>query len=120
MEKVVNTFTLEQLPQIVADLKNEIQEMKALILLKAEKQTKPDKPLNIKDVAKFTGLTVSTLYGYCQRSEMPYSKKGNRLFFFEAELIEWIKSGKQKTLKELEADAQGYLSKRKSNQLKLF
>jgi len=116
----MNTLKFEQLPNIVADLKKEVQEMKALLLQKAEKQVEPDNPLSIKDVAKLTELAVPTLYGYCQRNEIPYYKKGNRLFFFRTELIDWIKSGKQKTLKELQADAEGYLSKRKPNQLKLF
>jgi len=77
-------------------------------------QSEPDNPLSIKDVAKLTGYTVPTLYGYCQRNEIPFSKKSSRLFFFKSEIIDWIKTGKQKTLKELQADADAYLSNKKS------
>lgn len=69
-----------------------------------------DNPLDIKKAAKLIGKTVPTLYGYCQRNEMPYIKNGNRLIFFKSEIIAWLKEGKQKTLKELEADADAYLS----------
>lgn len=69
-----------------------------------------DNPLGIKEASKLIGKTVPTLYGYCQRNEMPYHKNGNRLIFFKSELIDWIKQGKQKTLKELEAETDTYLS----------
>lgn len=95
----------------VVEVKNDLKELKALILQKAEAQPEPDNPISIKEVAELTGLSVPTLYGYCQRNEIPYHKKGNRLFFFKSEIIEkWIKTGKNKTLKELQADAEKYLS----------
>ena len=76
-------------------------------------QLEPDIPLGIKDVSTLTGLTIPTIYGYCQRKEIPYQKKGNRLYFFNSEIIDWIKSGKQKTIKELQTDADLLLSKNK-------
>lgn len=79
-----------------------------------EESTDEDIPLNIEEVAKLTGYTTPTLYGYCRRNEIPYHKKGNRNYFFKTEIISWIKTGKQKTLKELEEDAIQYVNK-KSN-----
>jgi len=106
----MDAFSFDLLPEAVANLSNDIREMKALLLQKAEPQPEPNNPIGIKEVAKLTGLTVPTLYGYCQRNEIPYNKKGNRLYFFKSSIIDWIKTGKQKTLKELEADADAYLS----------
>ena len=109
-------FTFEQLPNVIADLKNEVKEMKALLLQKANTQTESNNPLSIKEVAELTGLTVPTLYGYCQRNEIPYHKKGNRLYFFKSNVIDWIKTGKQKTVKELEAEADEILSNKNKGQ----
>jgi len=106
----MEAFKFFQLPSLVADLKNEVLELKALILQKAEPQTEFDNPINIKEVAILAGLTVPTLYGYVQRNEIPFNKKGNRLYFFKSDIIEWIKSGRQKTLKELASDADTFLS----------
>lgn len=106
----METLKFEQLPNLVADLKNEVSEMKALLLKKAQSQPETDNPITIQGVSELTGLTVPTLYGYCQRNEIPYSKKGNRLYFFKSEIIDWIKTGKSKTLKELQLDAEVYLS----------
>ena len=105
----MEALKFEQLPNEVAGLKIEVREMKALLLQKVEPQPEEDNPINIKGASEITGLTVPTLYGYCQRNEIPHNKKANRLFFFKKDLIDWIKSGKQKTLKELQEDANAYL-----------
>lgn len=109
----MEALKFEQLPNVIADLKNEVQEMKALLLQKVEPQPEADNPLSIKEVAELTGLTVPTLYGYCQRNEIPFNKKGNRLYFFKSEILVWIKTGKQKTIKEIQEDANAYLSNNK-------
>ncbi|MDO5981565.1 helix-turn-helix domain-containing protein [Flavivirga spongiicola] len=109
----MEALKFEQLPNVIATLTNEVRELKALILNKAESQTEKNNPLSIKEVAKLTSLSVPTLYGYVQRHEIPYHKKGNRLYFFKSEIIEdWIKTGKQKTLKELEVETENILSKK--------
>jgi predicted DNA-binding transcriptional regulator AlpA len=106
----MEVLKFEELPNLIADLKNEVSEMKALLLNKAELQPEIETPIPLDEVVPITGLTKPTLYGYVQRNEIPYHKKGNRLYFFKSEIIDWIKTGKQKTLKELEADADTYLS----------
>jgi predicted DNA-binding transcriptional regulator AlpA len=106
----MEALKFEQLPNVVATLTEEVREMKALLLQKAEPQTEIETPIQLDEVVPITGLTKPTLYGYCQRNEIPYHKKGNRLYFFKSEIIDWIKTGKQKTLKEIEADADAYLS----------
>lgn len=110
----MEALKFEQLPNVIATLTSEVRELKALLLQKAETQPQNNNPLTIKEVAKLTSLSVPTLYGYVQRNEMPYHKKGNRLYFFKSEIIEdWIKTGKQKTINELEAETDEYLSNRK-------
>ena len=88
--------------------------LKTIEIIKQNEKHKPphepENPQSIDDVVKLTGYTKPTIYGYCQHNEIPYHKKNGRLFFFKSELIDWIKSGRQKTLKEIEADADAYLS----------
>ncbi len=104
---ILISLPIEDLQTVIIDCVNV-----CLKTNKVKQSTQPesDNPLNIKDVAKLTGYTVPTLYGYCQRNEIPFSKKSNRLFFFKTEIIDWIKTGKQKTLKEIQAEAEEYLS----------
>lgn len=103
-------YTFEQTQQDVAEVKKDLKELKALLLKKEENQPKNDNPIFIDEVVKLTGYTKPTIYGYCQKNEIPYHKKNGRLFFFATEIIEWIKLGKQKTIKEIEADTDAYLS----------
>ncbi|MCG8902409.1 helix-turn-helix domain-containing protein [Tenacibaculum finnmarkense] len=72
-----------------------------------------EEPINIKEVSRLTELSIPTLYGYVQRNEVPHYKKGNRLKFFKTEIIFWVKEGKVKTVSEIEADADAYLSNNK-------
>ncbi|WP_233897705.1 helix-turn-helix domain-containing protein [Tenacibaculum piscium] len=82
-------------------------------LTELETQNQYENPLDIKDVSKLIKKTVPTIYGYCQRNEIPYSKNGNRLIFWKSEIIEWLKKDKIKTLQEIESDAKTYLNKNK-------
>lgn len=100
----------ENLPVAVAEILKGQSELKALLLQKAEHQPEIETPIPLDKVVPLTGLTKPTLYGYVQRNEIPYHKKGNRLYFFKSEIIDWIRTGKAKTLKELEADTDAYLS----------
>ena len=109
----MESLSFDQLPKIVLQLTNEVLELKKILLQNVEPQQENDNPLNIKEVAILTGLTVPTLYGYCQRNEIPFNKKGNRLYFFKSEILDWIKTGKQKTLKDLNAEAEQYLKTKK-------
>ena len=106
----MEALKFENLPNAVAELIQGQSELKALLLQKVEHQPEIETPIQLDEVVPITGLTKPTLYGYCQRNEIPYHKKGNRLYFFKSEIIDWIKTGKQKTLKELQADAEAYLS----------
>jgi len=78
-----------------------------------ESEPTEDLPLTIKEASKIVGYTVPTLYGYCQRNEIPYHKKNNRLFFFKQELIEWIKQSKVKTKAEIKDEVHSYLTPKK-------
>lgn len=113
----MNNLSFDQLPVLISELKTEIVEMKSLLLQRSESQIESNNPINIKQVAELTSLTVPTLYGYCQRKEIPYQKKGNRLYFFKSEVIDWIKTGKSKTKKELIQESDETLSKIKSVEL---
>ena len=109
MEELKEEPKFEQMPMAIAQMQTEVHEIKILLLQKVEPQLEPDDPINIHRASEITGFTVPTIYGYCQRNEIPYYKKGNKLYFFKSEILDWIRTGKQKTIKEIQEDANLYL-----------
>lgn len=109
-------ITFEQTQKDVAEVKKYLKELKAFLENKEKQQPKTDDPKNIDEISNFTGYTKPTIYGYCQKNEIPYHKKNGRLFFFKSEIIDWIKEGKQKTIIEVEADADTLLSNKSKRQ----
>lgn len=108
----MEALKFENLPSAVVELLKGQGEILTLLSNKAEPQSEIETPIQLNDVVLITGLTKPTLYGYVQRNEISYHKKGNRLYFFKSEIIDWIKEGKVKTLKEIEAEADSFLSKK--------
>lgn len=106
------TPTFDQLPIQMVVLQNSIEDLKCLILQR-ENPTPPDEVLDITQASEFIKFSKPTLYSYCQRHEIPHSKKGGKTFFFKSELIDWLRDGKQKTLKELSAEADYYLNSKR-------
>jgi excisionase family DNA binding protein len=76
--------------------------------LRQLKSTLPD-ILNIQEAASFLKLKITTIYEKTSRKLIPHFKKGNKLYFNRAELIDWIQRGKVKTKPEIEGQAATYL-----------
>jgi predicted DNA-binding transcriptional regulator AlpA len=108
-------IAFEQTQQDVVELKQDVKEIKAFFLQKAETQNQTDDPKSIDEIEKLTGYTKPTLYGYCQKNKIPYHKKNGRLFFFKSEIIDWIKQGKQKTVIEIGTETDTLLSKKRKS-----
>ncbi len=112
-------IAFEQTQQDVAEVKKDLKELKAFLLIMAESQIQADDPKPIEEIEKLTGYTKNTIYGYCRENKIPHHKKNGRLFFFKSEIINWIKEGKRKTIQEVEEDADLILSKKKNSTRKI-
>jgi predicted DNA-binding transcriptional regulator AlpA len=60
--------------------------------------------------SSITGLATATIYSKVSKSEIPYMKRGKKLYFSKQELIHWIKDGKKKTLSDLKLDVDTLVS----------
>lgn len=112
-------IAFEQTQQDVAEVKKDLKDLKAFLLIMAESQIQADDPKPIEEIEKLTGYTKNTIYGYCRENKIPHHKKNGRLFFFKSEIIDWIKEGKRKTIQEVEEDADLILSKKKNSTRKI-
>ncbi|MBE7632915.1 helix-turn-helix domain-containing protein [Tenacibaculum finnmarkense genomovar ulcerans] len=106
-------ITFENLPTVLNEVLELQKELKNLLLSKETSlQSETETPLNIKEVAKLTQLSVPTIYLYVSKRLIPHYKKSNKLRFFKSEILNWIKEDKVKTVSEIEADANVLLSKK--------
>jgi len=74
-------------------------------------QPEEELPINIDEACKVTGLAKPTIYSKFSRREIPGYRRGQRLYFYRSELLEWIRSGKRSTLDEIKADARKSLER---------
>ena len=107
-------LTFEQLPSAVAKILESLERIEKLLNLKDDLSINDNNLLNIQETAEFLNLKVATIYGHVHKREIPNNKVGKRLYFVKSDLIEWVKSGKRKTLSELKADADSYLKRKQT------
>lgn len=88
MEQIKITF--DKIPEAMEFLINEIMSLREEISkIKPSCQSKP-KPIEIDDACKITLKAKSTIYRLVREGKIPHSKVGNKLYFFEDELLQWI------------------------------
>ena len=62
-----------------------------------------------REAAKFLDLKECSLYGKIHKKDVPYIKRGGRVYFIKSDLLQYLKEGKQKTAVEIEAEAELHL-----------
>jgi len=100
-------MTFEQMPGVIEQINRKVENIERLLLKKTHPET--DQLLTVSQAAELLCLSVNTIYGYVQRAEIPVCKRSKRLYFSKQDLIDWIKSGRKKTIPEIEQEANHYL-----------
>lgn len=101
--------SFDSLPEVVQELNAKIDNI-MLLLQSAKPDVKQSDLLTIQDAATFLNLSKSTLYNKVNKNEIPYMKKGKRLYFSRTELMDYIKSGKISSIQEINEQANNFLS----------
>lgn len=105
-------LTFENLPRAVSLLLKKMESIEQLIRERnGDPQLGEDKLLTVTEVANLTRLSVPTIYSHVRKASIPVSKKGKRLYFSQAEIFDWIKSGRKKTASEIAAETDSYIRK---------
>jgi excisionase family DNA binding protein len=97
------------------DLKKGQKELFELILNNGTVKSQPPlKWLDLNGLSKYlpSKPAHATIYGWLASGSIPAHKQGNRWIFSVSEIDDWIKSKKKKTLAEIEAETNQYLSKK--------
>lgn len=57
--------------------------------------------LNISEASDFLKMAKQTLYGLTSNRQIPFIKKGKKVYFNKSEVIAWLNEGKMKTEGEI-------------------
>lgn len=89
-------LSFDNLPQVVAALRDEVAGMKALLLQslhKGENQQKKEskhRPMSVVEAAEYLRMPKNTLYMKLQSGEVPASKVGKCWKIYQDELDQWL------------------------------
>ncbi len=103
------TISFNDLPLAVTELTKKVDELYKVIT-NVQPQETTDQFLTVEQAADFLTLSVPTIYSKVSRRELPYMKRGKRLYFARKDLEAYLQDGRVKTVKEIEAEADQFLS----------
>ena len=93
----MDNITFEQLPQAVSLLIERVGQLTSKVEEALGKNDNPQsrkhKLLTLDEVAVLLNKSASTIYTMTSEKRIPYHKQGNKLYFFEDEIIGWIEQG---------------------------
>ena len=90
-----------------SEIKNMLKEIISEVLHECNgtKEHNSKRVLSIGEAAEFLKLKISTLYEKTATRIIPHFKKGNRLYFLQTDLEEWLIQGKVKMRREIQQEA---------------
>lgn len=107
-------YRFEDLPDIIGELLVKMNSIEKLLQENKENAvTVDDELLTISDAAKLLKLSVATIYTKVCKNDIPANKQGKRLYFYRAELLNWIKLGRIKTITEIQNETELKFNSRK-------
>ncbi len=98
MEQNESNLSFDQLPKAVGELLTKVDYVISRLDEKKEADDSSptqddDQMMTMDEACQFIGKKRSTMYSLTSERRIPYRKRGNKLYFFKKELVEWIQSG---------------------------
>jgi excisionase family DNA binding protein len=107
----IDVITFDNMPKAVSRLLQDVEVIKNLLLnnptyTKIEPVLPLEKDLlTVEDVSRKLGITKGAVYNLTHLRQIPYYKRGGRIYFYANELDAWIRTDRRKTIKELQDEA---------------
>ena len=90
-EETKHISTFNDIPVLLARIDDKLGIIAGWIQNGASQQD-PHAILTIDEAVAFTGYSKSAIHSATSKDTIPHFKRGNKLFFFKDELVEWLKS----------------------------
>ena len=98
MEKEILTFN--DLPQVVAQLRDEVMGMRAMLTRQQAESSKPvkenrHKPMTVDEAIEYTHIPRGTMYMKLEDGTIPATKPGRRWILYQDELDKWLEANRK-------------------------
>ena len=96
-----NVLTFNDLPQVVAQLRDEVMGMRTLLIKQQEETRKQQvrenrhKPMTVEEAAEYTRIPLGTLYIKLGDGTIPATKPGKRYVLYQDELDKWLEANRK-------------------------
>ena len=89
--------TFNDLPQVVAQLRDEVMGMRALLTRQQAESSKPvkenrHKPMTVDEAIEYTHIPKGTMYMKLEDGTIPAAKPGRRWILYQDELDKWLET----------------------------
>ena len=94
-------LTFNDLPQVVAQLLDEVMGMRTLLIKQQEENRKQQvrenrhKPMTVEEAAEYTRIPLGTLYMKLGDGTIPATKPGKRYVLYQDELDKWLEANRK-------------------------
>ena len=96
---IKDQITFNDLPQVIAELRDEVSGMKALLLNLQNRPTQQKenrhRPVTPEQVAEYTNIPLATIYQKLANREIPGSKPGKRWVIYLDEIDKWLEANRK-------------------------
>ena len=91
----MDRITFEQLPDAVAQLHEKMDcILEKLNKTESASQTDAEPELmSATEVSTLLGKSLATIYAMTSDKRIPFHKRGNKLYFFKKEVLQWLEDG---------------------------
>jgi len=94
-------LTFNDLPQVVAQLRDEVMGMRTLLIKQQEEIRKQQvrenrhKPMTVEEAAEYTRIPLGTLYMKLGDGTIPATQPGKRYVLYQDELDKWLEANRK-------------------------
>lgn len=91
----MKNITFDGMPVALASLHEKCDTIIALLstIANAASGAALHTPIGMTEASKLLGKSPSTIYEMTSKRKIPFHKRGNKLYFFQDELLKWITNG---------------------------
>jgi excisionase family DNA binding protein len=95
--------------KVIVTTQGELEQLIHNSVKKAMSEQAPDSSISanllftVDQASEFLNLAKQTLYTFTSKRQIPFIKRGKKLYFKKVDLESWLNEGKKATVKEIKA-----------------